>query len=40
MFRILNDGKHNNSENTVSMKREVHGVYTEQVRFKNMSAKQ
>ena len=35
IFKVLNDVKQNNSENMVSLKGEVHGVFTEQVRFKN-----
>ena len=35
MFKVLNDVKQKNSENMVSMKGEVHGVFTEQVRFEN-----
>ena len=37
IFKILNDVKQNNSENMISMKGKVRSVFTEQVRFKNIS---
>ena len=37
IFKVLNDVKKNYSENLISIKREVQGVYTEHVRFKKIS---